>query len=263
MIDVRKGESLTSKSPQSRTNFQPSLKQVNFCDKRVYCREEGMYYPSVTSILEYMPPDPFLLDYMKMMGKNMDILRDRAATEGTQVHEAIEKLLSGEKIEWQDDWGNARYNLKVWQMILKFSDFYKTYSPTTIASEMFVYSDTLKYAGTADYVCELDGDVWLIDFKTSTTLSESYKLQLAAYSHALKECKGIEVAKAGILWLKAATRKRSNKKGVYQGEGWQIVENTEMEKSFRTFNLVREMYNVYNPVVEPYTKSYPTEISLN
>ena len=76
------------------------LKRIDFLDRRVYQRSEGVYYPSVTSILSAMPADPFFLQWIAEVGKNADIIRDKAAREGTQLHESIESLLKGNNLEW-------------------------------------------------------------------------------------------------------------------------------------------------------------------
>ena len=59
---------------------------------------------------------------------------------------------------WMDDYGNAKYSQLVWEMILKFHEFWTTYNPKPVALESFVYSDEHKYAGTADIVCEIEGE---------------------------------------------------------------------------------------------------------
>lgn len=241
-----------------------ALKRIDFLDKRVYERSPGVYYPSVTSILSAFPASSFFLDWIKETGFNADIIRDRAAREGTQVHEGIEKLLKGEKLDWVDEYGNARYNLNVWKMLLKFQDFYNLVKPVTLASEMFLYSDMFKYAGTTDYLCKVGEETWLIDFKTSNHISPNYNLQLSAYGRALAELQGIYPDRHAVLWLKASTRtqKFDIKKGICQGEGWQLIFDPDPKKSFDIFRHVQEIYKFLNPKIEPYTRSYPVEISL-
>ena len=52
-------------------------------------------------------------------------------------------------------------------MILKFYDFWSTHKPKLISTEDFVWSDEYKYAGTADLVVELDGQIMQIpDFES-------------------------------------------------------------------------------------------------
>lgn len=245
-----------------------SLKRIDFLDKRVYQRSEGVYYPSVTSILSAMPADPFFLAWMQDVGKNADIIRDKAAREGTQVHEGIEKLIKGEKLDWVDEYGNAKYNLQVWKMLLKFQDFYNLVKPVPLASEMFLYSDRYQYAGTTDFLCKVGNEeyseTWLIDFKSSNHVGLSYNLQLSAYGKALEEQKGIKADRHGVLWFKASTRsqKFDLKKGICQGEGWQLIFDPDPTRSFEIFRHVHEIFKALNPKIEPYTRSYPVEISL-
>lgn len=262
-IQIEEGESLVTEKEGSGKHFDGKLKQINFCDRRVYQRGEDTYYPSVTTILSAFPVDPFFLEWLTETGKNSEIIRQKAAREGSMVHDAIEKLCKGETIEWTNDYGNAKYPLNVWQMILKFKDFYDTYHPETICNEQFVFSDEYQFAGTADYLCKLDGKIWLLDWKTSNAVHPSYMLQLAAYRQALLETKGIDIDKAGVCWLKAATRKHSEKKGVYQGEGWQIKEASNLEESWEAFKHTQFLYRYLNPDIKPVNKVYPIEIKLD
>ena len=261
-IEINEGECLVEGKEGSGQNYDHKLKQINFCDRRVYQRSEDTYYPSVTTILTAFPTDPFFFEWVKDTGHNSDIIKRKAAREGTMVHEAIEDLCKGKTISWVDDYGNARYPLNVWQMILKFQDFYSTYKPEILYNEIFAYSDEYRFAGTVDCILKLDGQTWLIDWKSSNAVHPSYMCQLAAYRQALRECKGIEVDRAGIFWLKAATRKGSTKPGVYQGEGWQIKENTDLDGSWEAFKHVQALYNYLNPEIKPLNKTYPTEVKL-
>ena len=259
---IKQGMNILKENEKKRLDFNPELKQINFLDRRVYKRSEGVYYPSVTTILQYMPKNKFFESWLKDVGHNADLIMRKAGKEGTQVHEAAEKLVQGEEISWLDDYGNAKYSQIVWEMILKFADFWRTYKPELISTEDFVWSDEHKYAGTADLVVKLDGKVWLLDLKTSNSLHKSYDLQLASYAVALKESKGIEIERTGIIWLKAYTRSASKKKGVYQGKGWQIKNIDNIEENFELFKLIYRLYTLENPNTEPIYNSYPTTLKL-
>ena len=260
MINV--GTNVLKEHSKNRLQFDGKLKQINFLDRRVYQRGEGVYYPSVTTILQYMPKNKFFEMWLKDVGHNADLIMRRAGKEGTQVHEAIETLLDGEELHWMDDYGNAKYNEKVWEMINKFVDFWTTCKPELISTEEFVYSDEYRYAGTADLVCKLDGEVWLIDFKTSNSLHKSYDLQLASYAKALKESKGVEIERTGILWLKSSKRGPSKQKGRIQGKGWELKVIDDIEENFELFQLIRKLYNLENPDTEPIYTKYSTVLKL-
>ena len=259
---IKQGMNILEQNEKKRLDFNPELKQINFLDRRVYKRGEGVYYPSVTTILQYMPKNKFFETWMKDVGHNADLIMSKAGKEGTQVHEAAEALVKGEEVTWMDDYGRAKYSQVVWEMILKFYEFWSTYKPELISTEDFVWSDEHKYAGTADLVVKLDGKVWLLDLKTSNSLHKSYDLQLASYAVALKESKGIEIERTGIIWLKAYTRSASKKKGVYQGKGWQIKNIDNIEENFELFKLIYRLYTLENPNTEPIYNSYPTTLKL-
>mgnify|MGYP003153524861 FL=1 len=259
---IRQGTNILKENSKNRLDFKPELKQINFLDRRVYKRDEGVYYPSVTTILQYMPKNKFFDNWLKDVGHNADLIMRKAGKEGTQVHEAAEALVLGKEVNWMDDYGNAKYSQIVWEMILKFYDFWSTYKPKLISTEEFVFSDKFKYAGTADLLVEMDGEVWLLDLKTSNNLHRSYNLQLAAYAKAIEETKGIKIKRTGIIWLKANTRSASKKKGVYQGKGWQIKTIDEIDYNFDLFQTIYKLYLLDNPNTEPIYKSYPTTIKL-
>lgn len=259
---IKQGMNILKQNEKKRLDFQPELKQINFLDRRVYKRSEGVYYPSVTTILQYMPKNKFFESWLKDVGHNADLIMRRAGKEGTQVHEAAEALVLGQEVSWMDDYGNAKYSQIVWEMILKFYEFWNTHKPELISAEDFVYSDEYKFAGTADLVVKMDGETWLLDLKTSNSLHKSYDLQLAAYAKALEETKGIKIDRTGIIWLKAQSRGPSKKEGVYQGKGWKIKVIDEIDYNFDLFKTIYKLYNLENPTVEPIYNSYPTTLKL-
>jgi len=259
---IRQGTNILNENSKNRLDFKPELKQINFLDRRVYKRDEGVYYPSVTTILQYMPKNKFFDNWLKDVGHNADLIMRKAGKEGTQVHEAAEALVLGKEVNWMDDYGNAKYSQIVWEMILKFYDFWSKHKPKLISTEEFVFSDEHKYAGTADLLVEMDGETWLLDLKTSNNLHRSYNLQLAAYAKAIEETKGIKIDRTGIIWLKASTRSVSTKKGVYQGKGWQIKTVDKIDYNFDLFKTIYKLYLLENPNTEPIYKSYPTTLKL-
>ena len=236
-------------------------KQVNVLDSRFYKRNDK-YYPSVTSVLNYFPKNKFFHEWLKDVGHNADIIASKAASEGTQVHTAIDRFLNGEEIKWIDDNGRAEYSLEVWKMILKFADFWNTHKPELIASEYHLFSDTHEYAGTTDIIVKLNNQVWLLDIKTSNSLHTSYDLQLAAYAVAWNETHNTLIERTGILWLKASTR-GEGKKDAIQGKGWQLKPSDSIATNFEMFKKIYDIYKLENPEFKPITELLPTSIKLS
>ena len=259
---IKQGMNILEQNEKKRLDFNPQLQQINFLDRRVYKRSEGVYYPSVTTILQYMPKNKFFESWLKDVGHNADLIMRRAGKQGTQVHEACEKLILGEEVSWMDDYGNAKYSQIVWEMILKFHEFWTTHKPELISAEEFVWSDKHKYAGTADIVCKMNGEIWLLDIKTSNSIHKSYDLQLASYAKALGESKGVNIERTGIVWLKAHSRGPSKQKNVIQGKGWKLLQIDKIDENFELFEMIYKLYSLENPNTEPIYNSYPTTLKL-
>lgn len=241
----------------------PSAKQITILDTRYYRRKPDLYYPSVTYVLSYFPKDKFFESWMKDVGHNADLIMRRAGDEGTQVHQAIERYLEGKEITWIDENGNARYNLTVWKMILRFVDFWQTHKPTLIESEVHLFSDDLKVAGTGDLIVEIDGKLWLLDIKTSNSLHFTYDLQLCVYRKAWSELYDRPIDHTGILWLKASTRGADKTGKKIQGEGWQLKPTEgSYEENLEIFSNLYNIFKAKNPDLKPYSEILPTSVKL-
>src|SRR6056300_290729 len=237
-----------------------SARQITVLDSRYYQRKPGIFYPSVTHVLSYFPKDKFFERWMKEVGTNADYIIRRAGREGTQVHNAIEDYINGKEVKWLNDYGDAKYSQEVWRMILKFVDFWETYQPTFIKTETHLFSDELKVAGTADLICEIDGEIWLIDFKTSNALYKTYDLQLACYAQSWNEIYDTPIERAGILWLKSS--KRGPKDGKMQGKGWEIKEmDGTLEDNKTLFSHLYEIFKYMHPELKPVTETLPLSVT--
>jgi hypothetical protein len=234
-------------------------KQINVLDQRFY-RRNGKYYPSVTSILNFFPKNQFFHNWLKDVGHNSEIIANKAANEGTQVHNALEAFLLGNELNWINEDGTARYNLEVWKMILRFAEFWNEYKPELVTTEYHLFSDEHCYAGTTDIICRFQDKLWLLDIKTSNSIHTSYNLQLAAYAKAWNETHNESIEETGIIWLKASTRGASKDK--IQGNGWQLKNCGNIEDNFKMFLNIYDIYKLENPDPKPTTDSYPTTVKL-
>ena len=221
-----------------------------------------MLFRSVTSILNYFPKNQFFHNWLKDVGHNSDIIAAKAAGEGTQAHTAIDAFLNGEEIHWIDEFGNAKYSLEVWKMILKFAEFWNTHKPELVAGEYHLFSDQHEFAGTADLIVRFQEKLWLLDIKTSNSLHTAYDLQLAAYATAWNETHNEKIERTGILWLKASTRGEGKGDNI-QGKGWQLKVVDDIEKNFKMFQNIQEIYKLENPDFKPMTELLPTSVKLS
>jgi hypothetical protein len=243
--------------------YSDDSKQITIGDQRFYQRKAKTFYPSVTYVLSYFPKGKFFENWMKDVGHNSDIIARKAADEGTETHEAIEKFLNGEELVWIDEYGKAKYNLIVWQMILRFADFWNTVKPRLIATEQHIFSDEYQYAGTIDLVVEIEGKIWLLDIKTSNSLHTSYDLQLAAYAQAWNENFDTPIENTGIIWLKSSSRGADKSGKKIQGDGWALKSpHNSYQDNLQSFLKVYDIFKLENPDMKPYSEKLPTSIKL-
>ena len=143
----------------------------------------------------------------------------------------------------------------VWQMFSRFVDFWETYKPTLIETEVSLFSDVLQVAGTCDLICEIEIDgkieLWVIDFKTSNHLQTTYDLQSAVYAQCYEECYGKKVDRVGVLWLKSKSRGVDKTGKRLKGKNWEMYESPRTQE---------ENLDIFKSVKKPvsYTHLEPT-----
>ena len=233
-------------------------KQITLPDSRYYQRN-GEYYPSVTYVLGYYPKGKPFEDWLKRVGFSADYIVKKASEEGTQVHNLIEDYLNEKELSFLSPTGKPLYNPGVWQMFLRFVEWWETYQPTLIETEVHLFSDELKVAGTCDLVCEINGELWIIDFKTSNQLSTIYDLQTAVYGKCYEECFGKKVDRYGVLWLKST--KRTFNKDKMTGKGWEMYESKRsQEDNLKLFQAVKTLFDIENPNPAPILTEFKTSV---
>jgi ATP-dependent exoDNAse (exonuclease V) beta subunit len=233
-------------------------KQITLPDSRYY-RRNGEFYPSVTYVLSSYPKGKQFEEWLKNMGRSADYIVKKAAEDGTKVHDFVEQYLNGEEISFLDKWNNPICDPDIWQMFLRFVEFWELYNPKLIETEVHLFSDELKVAGTCDLICEIDGKLWLLDVKTSNMMHSTYELQTCVYGQCYKECYGKEVDNYGILWLKSSKRKESKEK--MTGKGWEVVTSVRtQEENIEIFKTVKRLFDLEHPQNSPSFTEFKTTV---
>jgi len=208
------------------------------------------------------PKGKFFEDWLKKVGYASEYIVKKAAEEGTQVHNMIEDYLNGEEMKFLNHQGYPQYDPDIWQMFLRFVDFWEQHNPKLIETEVHLFSDIYKVAGTCDLVCEIDGEEWIIDFKTSNHVQPTYELQTAIYSQCYKECFGRDIQKTGILWLKSSKRKANKEK--MTGKGWEVVQASRtIDENIEIFKTIRRLFDLENPKDAPIFTEFRTTAKRN
>lgn len=276
-----------------RTFHNPDNKQINFLDERFYTADGINFYPSVTTVLGVYPKGYGFNKWLKENGENADDILEKAGEEGSKVHDAIDQMIKGHEVRWThtfvdtlqiqtvesgarfiDDCANGLqskyykeiqyYNADEWRMILKFVEFCEKWEPVFIANEFNIISDTMRIGGTLDIVCDIAGERWLIDVKTSNYIHKTHELQLAVYAKMFNEKNpDMKIDRVGIMWLKAQTRGEDKKGKVIQGAGWQLKEfDRHYEDSYKLFRHIRAIWDEENPDYRPKNMIFPDRASI-
>ena len=236
-----------------------NLNRIDVLDERFYQVGEE-FYPSVTTVLSAYPKGYGFENWLKTVGSEADRIVKEAADLGSNVHNAIEQILLGRQITWIHE-GKQLFTLEEWQMICRFMDFYNDYikEGAQVATETQLFSKKLKLGGTCDMVATINGEVWLIDFKTSNGLYKTNEMQLAAYKEMWDEHNTPKIDRYGILWLNSSHRTKKQ----FQGIGWVLKECTkDHDYNFELYKHTRALWDCENPNYKPKNLSYPNSFSL-
>ena len=176
--------------------FPLEMKAEMVDGKRVYLTPDGKHYPSVTTVIgSNAKKQAGLAKWRARVGKEKAAaISSRSAARGTKYHSIVE------------DYFNNKLDI----------DEYKKYPLPTIMfhnskhvldrinniylQEGALYSNHLEIAGRVDCIAEFDGELSIIDFKTSAepkkeTYMYDYFLQETAYACCLQELYSLTVKK--------------------------------------------------------------------
>jgi len=167
--------------------------------KRFYVTPEGNKYPSVTTMLGHKEK-PWLKSWQTMLGdKKAAAETKRCADRGTTIHKLVELYLNNEPYPDFTRGYKSEYIAGFNQLKLRLNKI-----DNIRAQEVQLYSDNLQLAGTVDCIGEYEGELCVIDFKTSNNnkskdMIEDYFLQCTAYAIMWGELTGEPVDNITIL----------------------------------------------------------------
>jgi ATP-dependent exoDNAse (exonuclease V) beta subunit len=181
-------------------NFLPSFKleRIDGGEKRIYVTPEGNKYISVTSALSSLNKEGILEWRERVGAEHANKVTKHASSRGTRVHKILEKYVLNEEDYLK---GQMPLNIEMFNQIKSYLD---KHVDLIFGSELQLYSDELKLAGTTDLFCRMHGERAIVDFKTSTYQKkeewiENYFLQSAAYAIMAEERYDLYVNKFCIL----------------------------------------------------------------
>lgn len=228
--------------------------QITTEDERWYSKEvkdKIVYVPSVTWIVSYYPKGVAYFKWLANHGwDEAEAIKKEAGEKGSKVHQGIDFLLSGGVITPKTRLVNhekgAEEELSVdeYGCIMSFVEWFEKTKPEVLATELTVFSDNNTYAGTVDLICKIDGEEWVIDYKTSQDIWPSHRIQVSAYARA--------VGGNFRLWILQLGYNRNLNKYKF----------TELEDQFELFEAARLIWASETAGVVPLQRDFPLELKL-
>lgn len=175
----------------------PTLQREHIDGVRYYkINNENKRLVSITSVISHYNKDKFASWRKRVGEEEANRVTKRATSRGTDMHTLVENYL---------------YNIPELPEVQPISKMlFKIARPTLDrinnihTLEGSLYSEILGVAGTTDCIANFDGELAVIDFKTSKEKKpvewvESYFVQAMFYGMALYEMTGIQVKKLVII----------------------------------------------------------------
>jgi len=218
--------------------------------KRIISKKE---YPSVTWITDYYPKGiAFMKWYANKGWDEAEAIKASAGNKGSKVHLAISSMLLDNGLKIDDKFPNKdgeqeELTLEEWECLMSFVEWFEETKPEPEENEKTLFNDEHNYAGTADFICTINDERWLIDFKTSANIWPSHELQVSAYNHALdKPCDKMAILQLGY-------KRNKTKK-------WKF---TEVNDKFELFLAAKKIWENECANVSVFQKDYPTSLTLS
>ena len=176
------------------------LEAVTTENGRRYTTPDGKVYPSITTVLSSYNKNA-LFEWRARVGEEEATkITKQSARRGTDLHNLMESYILGDEIDAKTIMPTTLARFRLVQKCLD-ENLQMVY-----ASETPMFSDILRIAGTADLICEWNGEVTVVDFKTAKKMKTpdmitDYFLQATAYSIMFEEHTGIECHHFAILMV--------------------------------------------------------------
>ena len=250
-----------------RTVTRDGIVQVTIADERFYGRATtdpvtGLpggfeWVPAVTWISSFFPKGIGFYKWLANTGwDEARAIKQAAGDKGSKVHHAVGDLIDGKTVAMDAAYVNnstgqeESLTLEEYDCLLAFKAWWETVAPVkVIAREVVLWNDEYGYAGTADLLCGIKDDLFLIDLKTGQHLWPEHILQVSAYKHALPEAWAAEKAKLAILQVGYRANKR----------GWKF---SEVPDEFPLFLAARQIWEKECEGVTVFKRDYPLAIAL-
>jgi|TARA_B100001250_G_scaffold120255_1_gene102084 genome maintenance exonuclease 1 len=160
---------------------------------RLYNLPDGRWVPSITSVTSFYNRQIFI-NWRKRVGlEEANRITKKATARGTDFHEAAQAYLENRELLWEEYRPATKF-------MMHHATPYLDKINNIHAIERTLYSEYYGLAGRVDCIAEYEGELAVIDFKTSEKIKpekwlENYFVQEMFYAAAYYELTEIPVKK--------------------------------------------------------------------
>jgi hypothetical protein len=160
---------------------------------RLYQIPNGQWVPSITTVTGFYKRDK-ILEWRRRVGEEKaNQVSRKASARGTDFHQVCQDYLENKELNWND------YKPLTKFMFLHAKEYLDKIN-NIHAIERTLYSEYFGVAGRVDCIAEYDGELAVIDFKTSDEIKpeewiENYFVQEMFYAAAYYELTNIPPVK--------------------------------------------------------------------
>jgi len=160
---------------------------------RLYNLPDGQWVPSITSVTSFYNRQIFIKWRERVGIEEANRITKKATARGTDFHEVAQAYLENKELNWDDYRPLSKF-------MFHYAKPYLDKINNIHAIERTLYSEYLGLAGRVDCIAEYEGELAVIDFKTSEKIKpekwlENYFVQEMFYASAYYELTGIPVKK--------------------------------------------------------------------
>ena len=202
----------------------------------IYKLQDGTIVPGVTTILGILNK-PALVPWANKLGlQGIDSSKyvDEKAKIGTLAHQMIADYLKGVTTD-TSEYSKVQID-QAENATLSFFEWEKTHPIEPVLIEERIVSEEYRFGGTIDCLARLNGELCLIDFKTSRGIFPEMLIQVVAYRQLLIES-GYDVTKINILRI-----------GRTEDEGFEERLVNHLDKRWEIFLHCLEIYRLQKEV---------------
>jgi len=235
-------------------------------DEKTGLPESFAFFPSSSWISSYYPKGQRFVQWVAKIGfEEAQRRMIEAGVKGSKVHLAAEDIMHGKEVPMDAHYPNKNnegiveeLTVEEYGAIMSLVDWVDSLGDIEVlATETTAFNSKHRYAGTVDLICRIDGQIWIIDFKTSPNIWPSHEIQLSSYRNLGFSLGDFDVKITEEEW---EARKQAILQLGYKRNKIKKYKFTEVEDQIDLFLAVKKVWAKECAGIAPKQRDYPLSV---